>query len=73
MGRVVEKKIYNMQHNFIFKNSWSALATQLVKWPTLDFNSGHDPKVLGSSPTSGSLPSRESASPSLLSLSHLLK
>ena len=36
--------------------------TQSVTWPTLDFGSGHDLRVLRSSPASGSALSRESAS-----------
>ena len=39
--------------------------TQSVKWPTLDFSTGHDLRVLGLSPTSGSTVSRESAGDSL--------
>ena len=34
---------------------------QSVKHPTLDFGSGHDLRVVGSSPTSGSVLSAESA------------
>ena len=34
---------------------------QPVNWATLDFDSGHDLRVLGSSPTSGSLLNRESS------------
>ena len=43
------------------RGAWVA---QLVKCLTLDFNSGHDLRILGSSPTSGSLLSGEFASPS---------
>ena len=56
-------------------NQWrSAWVVQSVECPTLDFCSGHDPSVMGSSPSTGSALSVESAwdslSPSLpLSLS----
>lgn len=40
------------------RGAWVA---QLVKRPTLDFGSGHDPWVLGPSPTLSSMPSGESA------------
>ena len=36
-----------------------------VEHLTLDFGSGHDPRDMGSNPTSGSVLSRESASNSL--------
>ena len=47
-----------------FRGAWAA---QSVEHPTLDFSSGHDPRVVGSSPTSGSVLSMEPAwdSPSL--------
>jgi len=34
---------------------------QAIKHPTLDFGSGHDPRVVGSSPTSSATLSAESA------------
>jgi len=40
------------------KGCWVA---QLVECPSLDFSSGHDLRVMGSSPKSGSMLSRESA------------
>ena len=43
------------------RESWGAWVTQWVKASA--FSSGHDLRVLGSSPTSGSLLSREPASP----------
>ena len=46
----------------VLKGAWVA---QLVKHPTLDFNSGHDLRVLGLSPVSGSRLSMESSGPSL--------
>ena len=50
-----------------------ARVARLVKHPTLGFDSGHDLKVLGSSPEWGSLLSDESACDSLsLSLSFSL-
>ena len=42
-------------------NSRGTWVAQLVKHPTLDFGSGHDLRVLGSSPISGPMLSRESA------------
>ena len=45
---------------------WGTWVAQWVKASA--FGSGHDPRVLGSSPTSGSLLSREPASLSLFSL-----
>ena len=40
-----------------YRDAWVA---QSVEHPTLDFGSGLDPRVLGSSPTSGSVLSMES-------------
>ena len=42
-----------------------ACVAQSIEHPTLDFSSGHDLWVLGSSPTSGFMHSRESAGDSL--------
>jgi len=41
-----------------FRGAWMG---QLVEHPILGFSSGHDLRVLGSSPTSGSVISMESA------------
>ena len=41
--------------------SWGIWAAQLVKCLTLDFSSGHDLRVVKSSPASGSVLSGESA------------
>ena len=35
-------------------NSWGTWGAQSVEHPTLDFGSGHDPRVVGLSPASGS-------------------
>ena len=43
---------------------WGAWVAQLVKHPILDFSSGHDLRVLGSNPISGSMLSTECACPS---------
>ena len=45
---------------------------QLAEHPTLDFASGHDPRVVGSSPVSGSVLSVEPAWDSLFLSAHLL-
>ena len=42
-------------------NSRGAWVAQSVERPTLDFGSGHDPRVAGSGPTSGSALSMEPA------------
>ena len=42
-------------------HSWGAWVAQLFECPTLDFSSGHDPRVVGSSPVLGSALSVESA------------
>ena len=61
--------------NKIFRGTWVVL---WVKLPTLNFGSGHDLRVVGSSPTSGSGLSGESAwdslspSPSALPPAHAL-
>ena len=39
---------------------WGAWVAQLVKHPTLNLSSGHDPRDVGLSPTSGSEMSVES-------------
>ena len=39
--------------------TWGAWVSQLVECPTLEFGSGHDFTVVGSSPTSGSMLSVE--------------
>ena len=44
---------------------WGTWVAQSVGQPTLDFGSGHDPRVMGSSPMSGSTLSME---PKILSL-----
>ena len=56
-GRILE--------TFLVQNGglWGAWVAQWVKASA--FGPGHDPRVLGSSPTSGSLLSREPASSSL--------
>jgi len=41
--------------------SWSTWVAQLVKRPTLDFGSGHDLRVVRSSPTSGPMLGMEPA------------
>ena len=43
------------------EGEWGTWVAQLVKCPTLDFGSGNDLRVLGSSPMSGTLLNRESA------------
>ena len=43
------------------KYPWGAWEAQLVELPTLDFSSGHDPRVVGSSPVSGSVLGMEPA------------
>ena len=53
------KYCYNSTTN---RDDWVA---QLVEHPTLDFSSGHDPRVMGSSPVSGSTLNVE---PKILSL-----
>ena len=42
--------------NLIFKSPQDTWVTWLVKHPTLDFVSGHDPQVLRLSPTLRSVP-----------------
>ena len=43
------------------KSSWGTWVAQSVERPTLDFGSGHDPRVVGSSPASGSVLSMKPA------------
>ena len=42
-------------------SKWGAWVAQSVEHPTLDFGSGHDPRVMRSSPTLGSVLSVKSA------------
>ena len=46
------------EKNMFCRGAWVA---QLVGHLTLDFDSGHDPRVVGLSPTPGSMPSVEPA------------
>ena len=48
----------SIQKGIYHRGSWVA---QSVEHVTLDFGSGHDPGVMGSSPVSGSMGSVESA------------
>ena len=41
--------------------NWGSWVAQSVERPTLDFSSGHDPRVVGLSPRSGSMLSIEPA------------
>ena len=41
--------------------SWGVWVAQSVEHLTLDFGSGHDPRVMGLSPTSGSMLSMKPA------------
>ena len=55
------------EHRIKKKETWGTWMAQSVEHPTLDFGSGHDLRVLGSSPTSNSMLSGESAPDSLSS------
>ena len=67
--KVMEKKpCQEEQTGRQFKNAkWvsGTWVVELAKWPTLDLGSGHDLRVMGLSPTWGSVFSEESASDSL--------
>ena len=52
---------YHERLHLKIDQSQDAWVAQLVKWLTLDLGSGHDLKVLRSSPTMGSLLYRASA------------
>ena len=55
-------------------DTWGTWVAQWVERPTLDFDSGHDPRVMGSSPLLGSALSVDPAWDSLFLsalLSHL--
>ena len=54
----------NKRYTYL-KSIWGIWLAHLVKCLTLDFGSGHDLRVLGSSPVSGSLLGVEPASNSL--------
>ena len=58
--------VHRVVQNDIFQDAWVA---QSVKCATLDFSSGHDPRVMGSSSASGSVlsvgPAWDSLPPSL--------
>ena len=49
----------NLDLGFKCTISWGACVAKLVQPPILDFCSGHDPRIMGLSPTSGSLLSME--------------
>ena len=77
MDRVkgADRRAWKMFRNAL---SWGTCMAQLVKCPTLDFSSGHDIRVMGSSPKLGSVLSSEPVSPSpllllLLMYTHTLK
>ena len=58
MVMVVQPCEYTQNHCIVsFKRviSQGAKVAQLVEHLALDFGSGHDPRVVGSSPTSGSI------------------
>ena len=50
--------VAQQEKNMFCRGAWVA---QLVDHLTLDFDSGHDPRVVGLSPTLGSMPSVEPA------------
>ena len=57
-GEISKHKIWLISVKVYTGSAWVA---QLVEHPTLDFSSGHDLRVVGSSPESGSMLSRKAA------------
>ena len=55
MTKKIEKKLkHEFSLAFTCHKAWGAWVAQSVKCPTLDFGSGHDLGIWGSSPTFGS-------------------
>ena len=64
-GRLTRDQKYIYYETIVIKTLWGARVAPSVEHLTLDFSSGRDPRIMGSSPASGSAQSTEPAWDSL--------